>query len=111
MPAFILKMRDSINVMEAKMTANGGLDFEPNFEMIFGGLLQEVLEQRLQAFRDLVAYHKVSQKALSAGKSGKPIRDQRKLVAFDRKWTDIQSAIFASMAGLGSFSTRISAVQ
>ena len=72
MPAFTMKMRDSINIMEAKMTANGGLDFEPNFEMIFGGLLQEVLEQRLQAFRDLVAYHKVSQKAPSAGKSGKP---------------------------------------
>ena len=54
------------------MTATGGLDFEPNFEMIFGGLLQEVLEQRHQAFRDLVTYHKVSQKAPSAGKSGKP---------------------------------------
>ena len=45
------------------MTANGGLDFEPNFEVIFGGLLQEVLEQRLQAFQDLVTHHKVSQKA------------------------------------------------
>ena len=54
------------------MTANGGLDFEPNFEMIIGGLLQEVLEQRLQAFQDLVNYHKVSQKAPSGGKEGKP---------------------------------------
>ena len=72
MPAFSMKMRDTISVMEAKMTANGGLDFEPNFEMIFGGLLQEVLEQRLQAFQDLVNYHKVSQKAPSGGKGGKP---------------------------------------
>ena len=47
MPAFTMKIRDTINVMEAKMTAIGGLDFEPNFEVIFGGLLQEVLEQRL----------------------------------------------------------------
>ena len=52
MPAFSMRMRDTISVMEAKMTANGGLDFEPNFEVIFGGLLQEVLEQRLQAFQD-----------------------------------------------------------
>ena len=72
MPAFTMKMRETISVMEAKMTATGGLDFEPNFEMIFGGLLQEVLDQRLQAFRDLVAYHKVSQKAPKDGKSGKP---------------------------------------
>ena len=72
MPAFTMKMRESISVMEAKMTATGGLDFEPNFEMIFGGLLQEVLEQRHQAFRDLVTYHKVSQKAPKDGKSGKP---------------------------------------
>ena len=40
--------------------------------MIIGGLLQEVLEQRLQAFQDLVNYHKVSQKAPSRGKGGKP---------------------------------------
>ena len=79
------------------MTATGGLDFEPNFEMIFGGLLQEVLEQRVQAFQDLVAYHKVSQKAPKDGKLWKAIRDQRKPVAFDRKWTDIQSAISTSM--------------
>ena len=58
--------------MEAKMTATGGLDFEPNFEVIFGGLLQEVLEHRLQAFRDLVTYHKASQKAPKDGKTGKP---------------------------------------
>ena len=54
------------------MTAVGGLDFEPNFEVIFGGLLQEVLQHRLQAFRDLVTYHKASQKAPKDGKTGKP---------------------------------------
>ena len=37
MPAFTMKMRETISVMEAKMTATGGLDFEPNFEVIFGG--------------------------------------------------------------------------
>ena len=31
MPAFTMKIRDTISVMEAKMTATGGLDFEPNF--------------------------------------------------------------------------------
>ena len=71
MPAFTMKMRETISVMEAKMTATGGLDFEPNFEMIFGGLLQEVLEHRLQAFQDLVAYHKVSHKAPKDGQPGK----------------------------------------
>ena len=72
MPAFTMKIRDTINVMEAKMTANGGLDFEPNFELIFGGLLQEVLEHHFQAFQDLVTYHKVSQKASPDGRGGKP---------------------------------------
>ena len=72
MPAFSMKLRETISVMEAKMTATGGLDFEPNFEVIFGGLLQEVLEHRLQAFRDLVMYHKASQKAPKDGKTGKP---------------------------------------
>ena len=71
MPAFTMKIRDTISIMEAKMTEPGGLDFEPNFEVIFGGLLQEVLERRLQAFQDLVAYHKVSQKASPDGKGGK----------------------------------------
>ena len=33
-PAFTMKIRDTINVMEAKMTANGGLDLEPNFEVV-----------------------------------------------------------------------------
>ena len=72
MPAFSMKLRETISVMEAKMTATGGLDFEPNFEVIFGGLLQEVLEHRLQAFQDLVTYHKASQKAPKDGKTGKP---------------------------------------
>ena len=72
MPAFKMKIRDTISVMEAKMTATGGLDFEPNFEVIFGGLLQEVLEQRLQAFQDLVTYHKVSQKVSKDKRGGKP---------------------------------------
>ena len=54
------------------MTANGGLDFEPNFEVIFGGLLQEVLEHRLKAFQDLVNNHKVSQKVLKDSRGGKP---------------------------------------
>ena len=71
MPAFTMKIRDTINIMEAKMTATGGFDFEPNFEVIFGGLLQEVLEHRLQAFQDLVLYHKVSSKASHDGKGGK----------------------------------------
>ena len=72
MPAFSMQLRETISVMEAKMTAVGGLDFEPNFEVIFGGLLQEVLAHRLQAFRDLVTYHKASQKAPKDGKTGKP---------------------------------------
>ena len=72
MPAFTMKLRETISVMEAKMTATGGLDFEPNFEVIFGGLLQAVLDHRLQAFQDLVTYHKVSQKAPKDGKGGKP---------------------------------------
>ena len=71
MPAFSMKIRDTISIMEAKMTGCGGLDFEPNFEVIFGGLLQEVLEQRCQAFQDLVTYHKVSQKVSKDG-GGKP---------------------------------------
>ena len=71
MPAFTMKIRDTISIMEAKMTETGGLDFEPNFEVIFGGLLQEVLDHRLQAFQDLVDNHKVSQKASSDGKGGK----------------------------------------
>ena len=53
------------------MTENGGLDFEPNFEVIFQGLLQEVLEHRLEAFQDLVSKHKLSQKVSSDGKGGK----------------------------------------
>ena len=72
MPAFKMKIRDTISIMEAKMTATGGLDFEPNFEVIFGGLLQEALEQCLPAFQDLVTYHKVSQKASKDKKGGKP---------------------------------------
>ena len=71
MPAFSMKMRDTISIMEAKMTGYGGLDFEPNLEVVFGGLLQEVLEQRYQAFQDLVTYHKVSQKVTKDG-GGKP---------------------------------------
>ena len=50
MPAFSMKLRDTISIVEAKMTGYGGLDFEPNLEVVFGGLLQEVLEQRYQRF-------------------------------------------------------------
>ena len=71
MPAFSMNIRDTIAIMEAKMTTYGGLDFEPNFEVILSGLLKEVLEQRYQAFQDLVTYHKVSQKVLKDG-GGKP---------------------------------------
>ena len=71
MPAFSMKIFDSISIMEAKMTETGGLDFEPNFEVIFQGLLQEVLEHRLKAFQDLVSKHKLSQKVSSDGKGGK----------------------------------------
>ena len=71
MPAFTMKIFDTISIMEAKMTETGGLDFEPNFEVIFGGLLQEGLEYRLQAFQDLASNHKLSQKASSDGKGGK----------------------------------------
>ena len=53
------------------MTETGGLDFEANFEVIFTGLLDEVLEHRLQAFQDLVDNHKLSQKASPDGKGGK----------------------------------------
>ena len=51
MPAFSMKIRDTISIMEAKMTIYGGLDLEPDFEVILGGLLQEVLDQRYQAFK------------------------------------------------------------
>ena len=71
MPAFSMNLRDSIAVMEAKMTTYGGLDFETNYEVVLGGLMQEVLDQRYQAFQDLVNHHKVSQKVLKAG-GGKP---------------------------------------
>ena len=71
MPAFSMNLRDSIAIMEAKMTTYGGLDFEPNYEVVLGGLLQEVLDQRYQAFQDLVNYHKVSQKVSKDG-GGKP---------------------------------------
>ena len=71
MPAFSMKIFESISIIEATMTENGGLDFEPNFEVIFEGLLQEVLEHRLKAFQDLVSNHKLSQKLSSGGKGGK----------------------------------------
>ena len=96
MPAFSMKMRDAISIMEAKMTGYGGLDFEPNLEVVLGGLLQEVLEQRHQAFQDLVNYHKVSQKASKDG-GGNPFWNQCVSVAIDRERTDVQSAIPASM--------------
>ena len=53
MPAFTMKIFDTISIMEAKMTETGGLDFEANYEVIFAGLLEEVLEHRLKAFQDL----------------------------------------------------------
>ena len=73
MPAFSMNIRDTIAIMEAKMTTYGGLDFEPNFEVVLSGLLKEVLDQRYQAFQDLVNYHKVSQKVLKDG-GGEPFR-------------------------------------
>ena len=72
MPEFSMKIFDSISIMEAKMTETGGLDFEANFETIFTGLLEEVLEHRRQAFQDLVDNHKLSKKASPGGKGGKP---------------------------------------
>ena len=71
MPAFTMKIFDTISSMEAKMTETGGLDFEANYEVIFAGLLEEVLEHRLKAFQDLAANHKLSQKASPDGKGGK----------------------------------------
>ena len=55
MPDFTLKILDSINIIE----------------VIFTGLLSEVLEYRLQAFQDLVNEHKLSKKASADGKGGK----------------------------------------
>ena len=62
MPEIQLKIFDAITIIEAKMTEVGGLDFEVNFEFVFMGLLKEEMGHRLQAFQNLVTYHKLSQK-------------------------------------------------
>ena len=71
MPDFTMEIFDSINIIEAKMTETGGLDFEANFEFVFMCLMSEVLKHSLQAFRDLVNEHKLSKKAAPDGKGGK----------------------------------------
>ena len=94
MPAFKMKIRDTISVMEAKMTANGGLDFEPLSSGVPG-------------------FSKLSQ-SVSEGVEGwqgwKTLWNQCLSMAIDRKWTDVQSTILASMVQFGAVSARIRTV-
>ena len=50
---------DAIQIIEARRSKVGGLDFEANFESLFTSLVEEVLHSRVVMFQDLVENHKL----------------------------------------------------
>ena len=62
MPPIKLPAMDAMMIIEARLSKQGALDCEANFEWLFISLLREVMGYRLEAFKDLVNNHKLLSK-------------------------------------------------